>query len=654
MKNLFSLLLFVAFSQLVFSQCLPPSGSAYLDVNNVSALMNVGGGLWGDLSTNVASYEVPKGSGVHSFYRGALWIGGKDEANELHVAAVRFRALGYDFWPGPISNNGTITPNQCVDNDRIYKLNRWEVAEFRERFSQVGYVIPADILEWPANGNPNSLAHADAPFIDVNNDGVYNANDGDYPAFAFNEPVDKDFHLLGDQCLWWVENDIGGPHSETGAAALGVELQYTAYAFATCDPLNDQTFYRVKVINKGAHNYHDTYIGLWADTDLGFAEDDYVGCEVMRSLGYTYNGFAVDGNGGPMHYGAHPPAAGIGVLQGPLAVPNDGVDNDRDGTIDEPGERNMMSHFVYHNNDPSNQGDQVTGSEYYNYMRGIWRNGVPICYGGSGLTPNCTNCTVEADFMFPGTSDPLGYGTGGVPQPLWTEQTVGNSPQDRRFMLSMGPFDFDIGETEIIHYGALWARDTIETDPFASAEKLFEVKDLCQEKFDGNYENLDCCPPVAEIHLSQPLVNRFFFSSIEEGDAYFWDFGNGLTSNERFPPMQFFIDNDIHEVRLVVTNNCGSDTTYLDAGTIFFGVEEQENQIAVEVFPNPADSEITIQSEISQIQSVSVYNAVGSLIQRSAVQSLRVQLDLNMPQGLYLLHIETEIGLVVKKLVVKQ
>ena len=656
MKNLLSLFVFVSFGQLGFSQCLPPSGYAHLDVNNVNARMNVGSSSWGDLSTNVASYEVPKGSGVHSFYRGSLWIGGMDEANDLHVAAARFRQNGYDFWPGPISNNGNITPNQCVDNDRIYKLNRWEVAEFRERFNMVGYVIPTDILEWPANGNPNSEAHANAPFFDIDGNGIYNAYDGDYPAFAFNQPVNKDFHLLGDQCLWWIENDMGNVHTETGSEALGVELQHMAYAFSTCDPLNDQTFYRVTAINRGSHNYHDTYVGIWVDADVGFADDDYVACEVMRSIGYAYNGFEMDGYGEPTHYGAHPPAAGIGVLQGPRAVPNDGVDNDRDGTIDEAGEQLMMSKFVYHNNAPGVQGDPDTGTDYYNYMRGVWIDGEPMCYGGTGHPNGGCDVGTPADFMFPGDSDPMGYGTGGASAPLWTEQTAGNAPLDRRFMLSMGPFDFDMGETEIIHYTALWARDTIQTDPAFAAEKLFEAKDLCQEKFDGNYENLDCCPPVAEIHLSQPFVNRFFFSSIEEGDAYSWDFDNGLTSDERFPPVQFFIDNDIHEVRLIVTNNCGSDTAYIDAGTIFFGVEEeQELQAVVDLFPNPSEGDIMVRLTKSgdAFVGIWVFDVVGKQIQARTDFHGKNAVSVFLSSGVYVIKIETETGVVTKKVVVQ-
>lgn len=519
--------------------------------------MNVGGSFWGNLSTNVASYEVPTGSGIHSFYRGSLWIGGKDESEDLHVAAVRFRQIGYDFWPGPIANNGTIAPNQCVDNDRIYKLNRWEVQEFRQRYAQSGYVIPADILEWPAAGNPNSVAHANAPFIDVNNDGMYNAHDGDYPAFAFDEPVDKDFHLLGDQCLWWVENDIGNTHTETGGNPMGVELHYMAYAYATCDVLNDQTFYRVTLHNKSQHNYHETYVGIWVDSELGYVLDDYVGCEVMRDLGYAYNGHDIDGYGGPGQYGAHPPAAGIGILRGPLAVPNDGIDNNRNGIVDEPGERLGMSHFVYHNNDGTNQGDPITGSEYYNYMRGIWRNGQPMCYGGSGDMYN--NCTQEADFMFPGDSDPLGYGTDGMPQALWTEQTAGNYPGDRRFLISMGPFNLQTGQSEILHYGALWARDTVQTYAYAAVEKLFEVKDFVQDRFDDNFENADCCPPVAQIAYQNYSTHKFLFASIEEGNSYTWDFGDGGTWNGRFPIPHHY-SYGTYEVCLTVENDCGTST----------------------------------------------------------------------------------------------
>lgn len=654
MKKLLLLLitLYLTFST-SFAQCPPAMGWSTLDVNNVRARMNVSGSNWWDEIGN-AAYEVPAESGVNALFAGAFWIGGQDPVGQAHVAAVRFRQVGDDFWPGPLDQNGAIDSTTCVENDRIYKLNRWQVAEFRQHFASVGYVIPTDILEWPATGNPYAVTDAKAPFVDVNFDGIYDPFDGDYPAFAFDVPTNRDYHLMGDQCLWWVINDKGNVHTETEAESLGVEIQCMAYAFATCDPLNDQTFYRYTVTNKSTIDYYDTYIGLWVDVDLGFAQDDYVQCEVTRNLGFAYNGFAVDGTGGPHEYGAHPPAAGIGILEGPFANPNDGVDNDRDGMMDEIGERLMMSRFIYHNNSSGIQGDPATGEDYYNYMRGIWRDGAQMCFGQNGHPNGGCDVGVPALFMFPGDSDPMGYGTGGVPQPLWTEQTAGNPPLDRRFLMSSGPFAFQSGRTEHIHYGAFWARDTNDiNDPFSSADALFLAKDYCQAKFDASFNQLDCCPPVAIIGLSQPSVNQFFFSSPEEGLSYFWDFGNGLTSDQRFPPSQFYVDNEVHTVTLIVSNACGSDTAYIQAGTVFFGVEEQLQE-GIELYPNPNNGSFSIQISDKSIKfkTLQIYNAIGALVLVHNEHLEERTIQLNAPAGLYVAEMMTNKGPLLKRFVV--
>lgn len=562
MKKIPLLFISVAVSSISFAQCLPPSASSFLDVNNVRARINNRGTNWWDLIGNT-SYEIPAGSGNHSFSAQSFWIGGLDDNQQLHLAAMKYGQDGSDYWPGPISPVGTISGNECTDNDRIYKLNKWEVAEFRQHYNEIEYVIPPDILEWPANGNPNSLAHAGAPFIDVNNDGIYNAYHGDYPAFAFNGPIDKNFHLLGDQCLWWVVNDVGNVHTETGGQKMGVELQFMAYAYATCDPLNDQTFYRCKIANKSNNNYHDTYIGLWTDIDLGYPLDDYVGCDVMRNLGYAYNGVAVDGSGWPGHYGAKPPAAGIGIFQGPLADSNDGVDNDRDGTIDEQGEHLMMSHFMNHNYFPSGGGPQPSPDpleDFYYYMKCIWSDGTPMYYGGSGHPSGGGDTSIPAQFMYPGDSDPLGYGTNGVPQASWSEESVSNVPYDRKLLVSSGPFTLTANETEYIHYGAIWARDTVDSSPMASRVKLFQAKDFCQSKFENDFQSSGCCPPLTQLNYQHNSSHGFTFSAGNDGVTYHWDFGDGSTSSERFPALHLFPDYGSYEVCLTVTNNCGTST----------------------------------------------------------------------------------------------
>ena len=67
-----------------------------------------------------------------------------------------------------------------------------------------------------------------------------------------------------------------------------------------------------------------------------------------------------------------------------------------------------MRRFVYYNNgnNPIN-GEPTTPLHFYNYMNGIWKNGQKMAYGGDGVTPaSGANLDIEADYMFPGDTDP--------------------------------------------------------------------------------------------------------------------------------------------------------------------------------------------------------------------------------------------------------
>jgi hypothetical protein len=459
MKKQLSFLISFAISGQIFGQCAPSTAHAFLDINNVSARLNCGmSSFWDEISA--AHYEVPKGSGNHSVYAASLWIGGLDSQGQIRLAAQRFRSQGDDFFAGPISMGTAETDSlTCGQYDRIWKLNRWQVAEFRDNYNSVGYIAPADIMEWPAHGNVASgFASNLAPFRDIDGNGIYNPETGDYPAFAFDGEPDMENDLLGDQVLWWIVNDTGNEHTESGGPAIGVELHCMAYAFKSCDVLNDQTFYRYTAINRGTNTLTNTYFGSWADVDLGYAQDDYVGCDVGRGMGYCYNGLAIDGTGGPTQYGAKPPAVGMDILRGPLQDADE-IDNDTDGTVDN--EHHNMSKFLYHNNNGSVIGDPVTSLEFYNYMSGFWRDNTPMIYGGNGHPTGGGDPSVPCDYMFPGDSDPTGIGTGGIPQPIWTEQSVNNVPFDRRFLLSSGPFTFAPGDVRSLHQAVVWARDTV-------------------------------------------------------------------------------------------------------------------------------------------------------------------------------------------------
>lgn len=105
----------------------------------------------------------------------------------------------------------------------------------------------------------------------------------------------------------------------------------------------------------------------------------------------------------------------------------------------------------------------------YNYMRGIWKDGTPMSYGGSGYStdPSALLCA----FMFPGDGDPVGAGTGGQVQNPWSETVQTPATPDRRGLMSMGAFTLEPGENMHLLFAYVYAR-AASGGPMASVEAL--------------------------------------------------------------------------------------------------------------------------------------------------------------------------------------
>ncbi|MCX6280951.1 MAG: T9SS C-terminal target domain-containing protein [Bacteroidetes bacterium] len=583
--------------------CTPGSAYKFLDINNVRTLIYSYGNGW---FLENAQYEVPKGSKKMSMFSFSLWIGGIDMNNNLKLAAYKYGQgptittahTNNDFWPGPLTIDGTasITDAVCAKYDQLYPMTRTDVTTFLAWFEDPGsypeYSIPKNIQNWPGNGDPSKGQSLYlAPFFDQNGDGVYTPSQGDYPYYDLSNDLcpnklkigerQKRAHIRngetsdtagilvdqvikGDQTLWSVYNDKGNYHSETNGAPIGMEIRAQYFAFATNDEINNMTFYSYEIINRSTYTLSGTYFSQWVDPDLGYAGDDYVGCDVMRGLGYCYNGKPIDGTGQVEAYGAHPPAVGVDFFQGPY-LDADGYDNPSfngpgikgpsfknmpnkcdmvtynnqlidmtwgahgeysgsvlvkseainginfgDGIVDN--ERYGMRRFVYHNNTgvPAYMQDPAYAPQYYNYLKGIWLDNTKMVYGGNGNLLNGGGYGPICDFMFPGDSDPCLWGTNGL-EPnrpgTWTEATAGNNPSDRRFMQSAGEFTLLPGACNYITVGIPWARSIAGTN-LESVELLRQVDDKCQTLFDNCFAVLNGpnAPDLTIEELNQSLI----------------------------------------------------------------------------------------------------------------------------------------------------
>ncbi|MDR2281575.1 MAG: hypothetical protein LBE37_00120, partial [Sphingobacterium sp.] len=395
------------------AECVIPGRAIDLNLNNVRAYIKSNGTMW---FRENAEYEVPKGSGKTSLFSGSLWIGGYDDAGNIRTAAMRFAQGGNDYWTGPLSvDNGSIPPTSCAYWDRFFPMSRVEVERHINaiRDNDLTYEMPKSIKDWPAHGREAfNESRFLAPFFSNKGDpNRYEPELGDYPYYDFsnelcpwtpqnlerakicpwygqNDTCDNlgtrvnaealrmpperiafrqnpaqgwdnmmiyaDHVLKGDETIFWFLNDRGGKHKESGSLfSIGLEIRAQAFCFATNDELNKMTFYSYEIINRGSNALKETYFSKWCDPDLGFADDDYVGCDILRGLGYCYNGRAIDA-GRPWAYGANPPAVGLDFFQGPYIDP-DGTDSpkfnpdlaDINGTIEQQEYCKKFVHYLF-------------------------------------------------------------------------------------------------------------------------------------------------------------------------------------------------------------------------------------------------------------------------------------------------------------------
>ena len=401
-----------------------------MEVNNVRARLLTGGDVWWD-GTN-GRYIIPKVPAgvdeVSSIFAGAVWLGGKDPGGNFKEAG-----LAYD-------------PS----------------------------TIPEGVLGWPARGNPYffdvhkfdlpNTAQGLAGFWDENSDLEYDPTQGDYPIIEIRG---CDAPQFPDEMTFWIYNDAGNTHAQSDGLPIRMEVQVQAFAYQTNDEVNNMTFQRYKLINRAKEDIDSTFFAMWVDPDLGCYADDYIGCDVERSMAFVYNEDALDGiNGttcdaGVNTYGDEVPLLGVDYFRGPN---------------DEFGNELGMSSFTYFNNGgvtptpPQGTTDPTTVTQYYFYLSGRWRDGSRYTVGGDGYNNPGAEIT---PYAFPDNpADPNGNS-------MCTETLP---PGDRRTVQASGPFKLEPGAVNELIIGVAWVPN--QTYPCPDISELQDADDIAQNLFD--------------------------------------------------------------------------------------------------------------------------------------------------------------------------
>lgn len=465
--------------------CSPGLNYKIFDANNIHTKIYSSGDMHFDIfGTGNALYEFPSGSGKTLCNASHIWIGGINSGGQLKLAGQTYRQSGLDFWPGPLSIiDGSIYANDCYKYDYVWKVNTSDIDNFIDNYNngnvQNGsYTIPNDILSWPVKDTISPNFVTNAPFVDVNHNGKYDPkNEGDYPL------------IKGDQTLFQIFNDNGNAHSSSGSSPMGLQFNQTVYGY-NCEKeiqlypeLLNTTFYHYKIYNRSQYDYHSSYIAFWVDGDIGTRTDDYVGSNPKKAYGFFYNGYNIDAV-----YGNQTPALGVLLLKAPKAQSFDGVDNDNDSIMDEPGEELLTPRILYFNHStftntvsPS-MTDPTNGAQFYQYMSGYWRDGSPYTCGGQaygGSNP--------IHSVFTGSNSATNDCSAS-----WTEKTSGNPVGNRCLLVCTGPIYIAAYDSLELEYAMVSSVDsTITNSSFASTLKLQKDVDKVRNFYYSNNKS-DC------------------------------------------------------------------------------------------------------------------------------------------------------------------
>lgn len=459
-----------------------------LNINNFTSFFRADG-QGNHQVDDQAGGRFPRGTATCIYEDGFVW-GGKTylDAGHTQPSSQLIRVGGQTYNQGTRAGwvNGTgsgATPEPPASaRARVYRIRRDYFSmtddEVRQDAATLNLILPSDVTsdkmaavrsqyatdwnEWPVD--------LGAPYIERNGQPGYQPP----PAFGPNFTVDSlisgrydepgvagaDPNSPADQVVWTVYNDLDRSATLNlyQSEPIGLEGQVTMWAYKRTDALGNLYFKKIKFINKGGVDigggnrgsfYIDSmYISQWSDPDLGDSGDDLCGSDTLLSLGFCYNGNAVDRE--YRKFGIPPPAVGYDFLQGPLVAgaPTDsGVFN----LQRVYGMKNLpMTAFVYFSagsviSDPRLATTYESTLQWWRMLRGYQPDvqGIPERYYPfpPGYTPG----------PFTLTGNPV-TGTG-VVDGLGTPYSL--APGDRRIILCSGPFSLAPGDTQEVVVGTV-------------------------------------------------------------------------------------------------------------------------------------------------------------------------------------------------------
>jgi hypothetical protein len=323
---------FIFFTVLVNAQdpCPATKNGYVFQANRIGAFYSPRGSKFFDFHDGYFKVPYTSEKSPSTIFACSPWMGGYVN-NELRLTGQTYASPRVDLFVGPLGPLSTPYEN-CYQFNQVWSVTRDEIEQHIQDYAMDGIIDDtlSNIFDWPAQGNsfflkingfdlPVDHQGGWADFADVNQNGIYEPQLGEYPIV----------HLKGQpqipQLISWMVFNDQGEHLESKGMPLGVEFQLTVFGFNCKDNyvLNNTLFNNYKIINQSTDEIDSTYFGMWTDYDLGCPSDDFMGSDSIRNSEFVYNDgedgdVGVDCSSGAITYGNYPPAQSMTYLSHPM------------------------------------------------------------------------------------------------------------------------------------------------------------------------------------------------------------------------------------------------------------------------------------------------------------------------------------------------
>ncbi len=425
--------------------------------------------------------EFPRGTNYGCVYAAGLYVGGKKpgsggEPDTINVANVEFTS---EFLPGKVligahkdmKYRGYKTPNTGSDATRTAPRAELSADNFLSDEYKV-YLLDQKLAGY-----------------DYDN----------WPAYAPRTKDDKPLFLSGAAAQTYVVfNDINNRSNPDGNSAnihnpvFGIEVELESFVF-TSGLLNNGVFFKMSITNKSQANYHDAYLGLWADPDVGDSySDDMAGVDTNRGLGVVYSN--------PAGSDKALTALGLDFLQGPV------VDTTEVATrlVNKFYRESTGVYRKILKYDPDESLLSIVDLPDTKFRLGATAF---ISYPNPTGEPSRNKGDVTRWWYMAGL-DMLGNVKANGP---YDPTASGNNPGDQRIIHGVGPFILKTGETQDVWFAIAGGRGTINGpgvggtiyNPLAGSAMsvMQKVDDAMQTAFDNALVS-PIPPATPEVHVS--------------------------------------------------------------------------------------------------------------------------------------------------------